>query len=98
MHFRKYGKYGFPGYGKSMGKNKHFKCMSFLNISRKAETIQFPKYGKSEFTENSTSMGKHRDFPYSSLTCRFRVMRTHAVPNVWECTNWECTKGKRWEN
>ena len=32
MQFRKYMKSGFPQYGKSAGKQKHFKCMGFLNI------------------------------------------------------------------
>ena len=32
MQFRKYMKSGFPYYGKSAGKQKHFKCMGFLNI------------------------------------------------------------------
>ena len=33
----KHGKSGFPQYGKSVGKHKHFKFMCFLNISAEAE-------------------------------------------------------------
>ena len=37
MQFPKHGKSGFPLYGKSMEKHKHFKLMDFLNISDEAE-------------------------------------------------------------
>ena len=35
--------------GKSTEKNKHSKIIGFLNISSRAESIQFPKHGKNEF-------------------------------------------------
>ena len=43
MQFPKHGKTGFPLYGKSMGKHKHFKFMGFLNISGEAEIHTIPK-------------------------------------------------------
>ena len=43
MQFSKYGKSGVPLYGKSMGKQKHFKSMCFLNISDKAEIHTIPR-------------------------------------------------------
>ena len=43
MQFPKHGKTGFPLYGKSMGKHKHFKFMVFLNISDEAEIHTIPK-------------------------------------------------------
>ena len=47
MQFPKHGKTGFPLYGKSMGKHKHFKFMVFLNISDEAEIHAIPKtWGK----------------------------------------------------
>ena len=46
--FPKYGKCGLPWYRKSMGKQKHFKFMCFLNISDEAEIHTTP-HGKSEF-------------------------------------------------
>ena len=43
MQFPKHGKKGFPLYGKSMEKHKHFKFMGFLNISDKAEIHTIPR-------------------------------------------------------
>ena len=43
MQFLKYGKSGLPLYGKSMGKQKHFKFMGFLNISHEAEIHTIPR-------------------------------------------------------
>ena len=43
MQFPKHGKSGFPLYGKSMEKHKHFKFMGFLNISDEAEIHAIPK-------------------------------------------------------
>ena len=37
MQWTKYGKSGLPLYGKTMGKQKHFKFIGFLNISNEAE-------------------------------------------------------------
>ena len=42
MQFPKHGKSGFPLYGKSMAKQKHFKFMVFSNISNKAEIHTIP--------------------------------------------------------
>ena len=42
MQFPKYGKSGFPLYGKGVEKHKHFKFMGFLNISDKAEIHTIP--------------------------------------------------------
>ena len=39
----KHGKSGFPQYGKSMGKQKRFKFMGFLNISEGVEIHTIPK-------------------------------------------------------
>ena len=67
MQFPKYGKSGLPLCEKSMGKQKHFKFMGFLNISYKAEIHTIPrtwekliliireKYGKK--TKHSKAMG-----------------------------------------
>ena len=43
MQFPKHGKSEFPLYGKSMGKQKHFKFMGFLNSSDKAEIHTIPR-------------------------------------------------------
>ena len=43
MQFPTHGKSGFPLYGKSMEKHKHFKCMGFLNISDEAKIHTVPK-------------------------------------------------------
>ena len=43
MQFPKHGKSGFPLYGKSMGKHKHFKFMGFSNILDEAEIHTIPK-------------------------------------------------------
>ena len=43
MQFPKHGKSGFPLYGKSMGKHKHFRFMGFLNFSDEAEIHTIPK-------------------------------------------------------
>ena len=45
--FPKRAESGFPWYGKSVGKHKHFKFMGFLNISGEAEIHTVPKtWGK----------------------------------------------------
>ena len=43
MQFPKHKKSGFPQYGKSVGKQKHFKYMGFLNNSGEAEIHTIPK-------------------------------------------------------
>ena len=43
IQFPKHGKSRFPLHGKSMGKNKHFKFVDFLNISDEAEIHTIPK-------------------------------------------------------
>ena len=43
MQFPKHKKSGFPQYGKSMGKHKHFQFMGFLNFSGEAEIHTIPK-------------------------------------------------------
>ena len=43
MQFPKHGKSGFPLYGKSMEKHKHFKSMGFLNILDEAEIHTIPR-------------------------------------------------------
>ena len=43
MQLTKYGKSGLPLYGKSMGKQKHFKFIGFLNISNEAEIHTIPR-------------------------------------------------------
>ena len=46
MQFPKHGKSGFPLYGKSMEKHKHFKFMGFLNILDEAEIHTIPRTWK----------------------------------------------------
>ena len=43
MQFPTHGKSGFPLYGKSMEKHKHFKSMGFLNILDEAEIHTIPR-------------------------------------------------------
>ena len=79
---------GFPWYGKSMGKHKYFKFMDFLNILDEAEIHMLPRYlGK----VNLLSPGKVWENTEISHILRYladlELMRTHTIPNVWECTN-----------
>ena len=79
---------GFPWYGKSMGKHKYFKFMDFLNILDEAEIHMLPRYlGK----VNLLSPGKVWENTEISHILRYladlELMRTHAIPNVWECAN-----------
>ena len=43
MQFSKHRKSGFPLYGQSMEKHKHFKCMGFSNILDEAEIHTIPR-------------------------------------------------------
>ena len=68
-----------------MGKLKHFKFFFFFNISREAEIHTI-------LLVNLLSMGKVLENTEISHILRryltdLELMRTYAIPNVWECKN-----------
>ena len=99
MQFPKHGKTGFPLYGKSMGKHKHFKFMVFLNISDEAEIHTIPKtwekwipiirekYGKKQTFQSN---GFLNYFEWSRNPYHFQNMEkvnSHSKRKIWENTN-----------
>ena len=70
-----------------MGKQKHFKFTGFLKISGEAEIHAILKIWGKWISIVRGKYGKTQDFPYSLLPYILRVMRTHAIPNVWKCAN-----------
>ena len=99
MQFPKHGKKGFPLYGKSMEKHKHFKFMGFLNISDKAEIHTIPrtwemwipiireKYGKKQ-TFQSNGFLNYFEWsrnPYNSQN--MEKVNSHSKGKIWESTN-----------
>ena len=53
----------------------------------KQKSIQVPNDGMSEFPYYRTSMGKHRNSQLLLYLTDLELMKTHAIPNVWECEN-----------
>ena len=63
MQFPKHGKSGFPLYGKSMEKHKHFKFMGFLNILDEAEIHTIPRTWKKWISIIREKFGKKTNIP-----------------------------------
>ena len=63
MQFPTHGKSGFPLYGKSMEKHKHFKCMGFLNISDEAKSHTTPKIWEKLIPIIREKYGKKANIP-----------------------------------
>ena len=62
MQFPKYGKSGFPLYGKSMKKQKHFKFLGFSTILSEAEIHTIPKIWKKWIPIVREKYGKTQTF------------------------------------
>ena len=62
MQFLTHGKSGFPLYGKSMEKHKHFKFMGFLNISDEAEIHTIPRIWEKWISIIREKYGKKQTF------------------------------------
>ena len=63
MQFAKHEKSGFPLYGKSMGKHKHFKFMGFLNSSDEAEIHTIPRIWEKWIPVIREKYGKRTNIP-----------------------------------
>ena len=99
MQFPKHGKSGFPLYGRSMEKHKHFKFMGFLNISDEAEIHIIPKTWdawiliiREKYVKKQTfeSYGFLRYFGWSRNPNNFKNIKKvdfHSAGEVWEKTN-----------
>ena len=95
MQFPKHGKSGFPLYGKSMEKHKHFKFMGFLNISDEAEIHTIPRPWEKWISINTVNVwfqsnGFLHYFewsrnPYNSQN--MEKVNFHSKRKIWENTN-----------
>ena len=97
MRFPTHGKSGFPWYGKSMGKHKHFKFMGFLKILDETEIhtihktwekwilIIREKYGKKKNIPKFCKYFGWSRNPYSSQN--MGKVNSHSKGKIWENTN-----------
>ena len=70
-----------------MGKYKHLKFMGFLNISGEAEIHKIPKIWEKLIYLVREKYGKTQISHILRYLAYLELMRTHAIPNVWECAN-----------
>ena len=85
MQFPKHGKSGFPLYGKSMEKHKHFKFMGFLNISDEAEIHTIPRtWEKWISIIQEKSMGKNKHSKVMGFSTILSEAEIHTIPKIWK--------------
>ena len=97
MQFPKHGKSGFPLYGKSMGKHKHFRFMGFLNFSDEAEIHTIPKTWEKWIPIIREKYGKKQTFQSNGFLNYFEWSRNPYNSQNMEKVNFH-SKRKIWEN
>ena len=70
-----------------MRKHKYSKVKGFLKISCEAEIHTIPKRWDEGIPILQNKYGKTETTPSSALLTDLELMKTHAIPNVWECPN-----------
>ena len=97
MQFPKHGKSGFPLYGRSMEKHKHFKFMGFLNISDEAEIHTIPRIWEKWISIIREKYGKKQTFQSNEFLHYFEWSRNPYNSQNMEKVNFH-SKRKIWEN
>ena len=84
MQFPKHRKSGFPLYGKSMEKHKHFKFMGFLNISDEAEIHAIPRTWEKWMPMIREEYGKKQTCQSNGFSTILNEAEIHTITKIWK--------------